>query len=99
MQSLEPLKTRAKVDQGRTYWIYFTDEGSDFYKRKHVLDLRPSVTLAKNIKRKDPVFALLNREIIEALTQPLYHNNKYTIHATTFELIPLFKTVNAANFC
>ena len=24
--------------QGRTYWIYSTDEGSDFYKRKHVLD-------------------------------------------------------------
>ena len=98
MQSLEPLKTRAKVDQGRTYWIYFTDEGSDFYKRKHVLDLRPSVTLAKNIKRKDPVFALLNREIIEALTQPLYHDNQYAIHATTFERIPLSKTVNAADF-
>ncbi len=97
MQSLEPLKTRAKVDQGWTYWIYFT-EGSDFYKRKHVLDLRPSVTLAKNIKRKDPVFALLNREIIEALTPPLYHANKYAIHATTFELIPLFKTVNATEF-
>ena len=79
MQSLEPLKTRAKGGQGRTYWIYSTDKGSDFYKRKHILDLRPSVTLAKNIKRKD-------------------HANKYTIHATTFELILLFKTVNAADF-
>ena len=84
--------------QGRTHWIYFTDKGSCFYK-KHVLDLRPFVTLAKNIKRKDPVFALLNRKIIEALTLPLYHANKYAIHAITFELIPLFKTVNAANFC
>ena len=99
MQSLEPLKTRAKDDQGRTNWIYSTDEGSDFYKRKQVLDLQLSVTLAKNIKRKDPFFALLNREIIEALTQPLYHANKYAIHATTFELIPLSKTVNAADFC
>ena len=98
MQSLEPLKTRAKVDQGWTYGIYFTDEGSDFYKRKHVLDLRPSVTLAKNIKRKDPLFALLNKEIIEALTRPLYHTNKYAIHATTFELILWSKTVNAADF-
>ena len=98
MQSLEPLKTRAKDDQGRTYWIYSTDEGRDFYIRKHILDLRPSVTLAKNIKRKDPVFALLNREIIEALTQPLYHDNQYAIHATTFERIPLSKTVNAADF-
>ena len=98
MQSLEPLKTRAKGGQGRTYWIYSTDKGSDFYKRKHDLDLRPSVTLAKNIKRKDPVFTLLNREIIEVLTRPLYHTNKYAIHATTFELIPLFKTVNAADF-
>ena len=68
MQSLEPLKTRAKDDQGRTYWIYSTVEGNDFYKRKHVLDLRPSVILAKNIKRKDPFFALLNRKIIEGLT-------------------------------
>ena len=92
------MQSRAKVDQGRTYWIYFTDEGSDFYKRKHVLDLRPSVTLAKNIKRKDPVFAVLNREIIEALTRPLYHTNKYAIHATTFELIPLSKTVKTADF-
>ena len=47
---------------------------------------------------KDPVFALLNREIIEALTQPLYHDNQYAIHATTFERIPLSKTVNAADF-
>ena len=68
VQSLEPLKTRAKDDQGRTYWIYSTVEGNDFYKRKHVLDLRPSVILAKNIKRKDPFFALLNRKIIEGLT-------------------------------
>ena len=74
VQSLQPLKTRAKDDQGqgRRYWIYAADETCDSYKRKHILDLRPSVSLAKNIKRKDPVFALLNREMVEALSQSLY---------------------------
>ena len=37
------------------------------FERKHVLEIRPSVTLAKNVKRKELVFALLNREIIEAM--------------------------------
>ena len=37
------------------------------FERKHILEIRPSVTLAKNVKRKELVFALLNREIIEAM--------------------------------
>ena len=72
VQSLSPLKTRAKDDEGKTYWIYPAEDNVDDYEKKHVLEIRPSVSLAKNIKRKDLVFALLNREIIEALAQKLY---------------------------
>ena len=72
VQSLSPLKTRAKDDEGKTYWIYPAEDYVDDYEKKHVLEIRPSVSLAKNIKRKDLVFALLNREIIEALAQKLY---------------------------
>ena len=69
---MESLKTRAKDDKGKTYWIYATEEDTDFYERKNVVETRPSVSMAKNIKRKDPVFALLNREIIEAMTNELF---------------------------
>ena len=31
------------------------------------LEIRPSVVVAKNVKKKDLVFALLNREVIEAM--------------------------------
>ena len=72
VQSLESLKTRAKDDKGKTYWIYATEEDTDFYERKNVVETRPSVSMAKNIKRKDPVFALFNREIIEAMTNELF---------------------------
>ena len=72
VQLLDPLKTRAKDNQGKTYWIYSANDQSDVYTRNHVLDLRPSVALAKNIKRKDPVFALLNREMVESVSQSLY---------------------------
>ena len=41
-------------------------------KKNSILDIHPSVSLAKNIKRKEPVFALLNREIIESITATLY---------------------------
>ena len=67
VQALATLKTRAKDDPGKTYWIYPTEEVTDDFERKHVLEIRPSVTVAKNIKRKELVFALLNREIIEAM--------------------------------
>ena len=67
VQALSTLKTRAKDDQGKTYWIYPTEEITDDFERKHVLEIRPSVTLAKNVKRKELVFALLNREIIDAM--------------------------------
>ena len=72
VQSLSPLKTRAKDDEGKTYWIYPAEDYVDDYEKKHVLEIRPSVSLAKNIKRKDLVFALLNREIIKALAQKLF---------------------------
>ena len=41
-------------------------------KEKNILDIRPSISLAKNIKRRDPVFALCNREVIEALSIQLF---------------------------
>ena len=67
VQALSTLKTRAKDDQGKTYWIYPSEEVTEDFERKHVLEIRPSVILAKNVKRKDLVFALLNRETIEAM--------------------------------
>ena len=47
----------------------------DDFERNHILEIRPSVTLAKNVKRKDLVFALLNREIIEAMWGQLIGSN------------------------
>ena len=75
VQALATLKTRAKDDQGKTYWIYPNEEVVDDFERKHILEIRPSVTLAKNVKRKDLVFALLNREIIEAMWGQLIGSN------------------------
>ena len=60
VQALCTLKTRAKDDQGKTYWINPGEKVTDDFERKHVLEIRPSVILAKNVKRKDLVFALLN---------------------------------------
>ena len=71
VQQLAALKTRAKDDSGKTYWVY-SDEDIDNCKQTSILDMRPSVSLAKNIKRNKPVFSLLNREIIESVTAPLY---------------------------
>ena len=68
-QQLHPLKTRAKDDVGKTYWVYSDEENVDTYEEKHILSVRPSLTLAK---RKEPVFALLNREFIEAFSSDLY---------------------------
>ena len=76
MQALATLKTRAKDDHGKTYWIYPNDEVLDDFERKHILEIRPSGTLVKKIKRKDLVFALLNREIIEAMWGQLIGSNE-----------------------
>ena len=76
VQALTTLKNKAKDDQGKTYWIYPNDEVLDDFERKHILEIRPSVTLAKNVKRKDLVFALLNREIIEAMWRQLIGSNE-----------------------
>ena len=63
---LDSISTRAKDDTGRRYWVYSAEKDVETYEEKNILQVRPSITLAKNIKRKDPVFALLNREVIEA---------------------------------
>ena len=47
------------------------DEVLDDFERKHILEIRPFITLAKNVKRKDLVFALLNREVIESMWRQL----------------------------
>ena len=65
IQCLMSLKTRAKDDQGKTYLAY-PEEEAEQLQRKHVLEIRPSVSVAKNVMRKDLVFALLNREVFEA---------------------------------
>ena len=76
VQALSTLKTKAKDDKGKTYWIYPNEEVTDDFERKHVLEIRPSVVLAKNVKRKDLVFALLNREVIEAMWTELINSNE-----------------------
>ena len=50
IQLLEPIKTLAKDDVGKTYWIYPSDENMNSYEEKNILGIRPSVSLAKNIK-------------------------------------------------
>ena len=69
---LDSISTWAKDDTGRRYWVYSAEKDVETYEEKNILQVRPSITLAKNIKRKDPVFALLNREVIEALVSPLF---------------------------
>ena len=71
VQHLAKLKTGAKDHSWKTYGVY-SDEDNNNYKETNVLDMQPSVSLAKNIKRKDPVFLLLNREIIQSVAAPLY---------------------------
>ena len=71
VQALTALKTRATDDQGKTYKIYPNDEVLDDFERRHILEIRPLVTLAKNVKRKDLVFALLNCEIIQSMWRQL----------------------------
>ena len=60
VQFLMALKTRAKDDKGKTYWVYPDVKVVDEFQGKNVLDIRPSVTVSKNIRRKDLVLALLN---------------------------------------
>ena len=76
VQAFSTLKTRAKDYEGKTYWIYPSEEVIDDFERKHVLEIRPSVMLAKNVKSKNLVFALLNRETIEAMWGQLIGPNE-----------------------
>ena len=59
--------------QKKTYWIYSEEERNEYLEEKHILAIRPSVQLAKNIKRKDPVLALMNREIIDGITAQMFN--------------------------
>ena len=67
VQALSTLKTKAKDDKGKTYLLSSNEEVADGFKRKHNLEIKPSVIVTKNVKRKDLVIALLNHEIIEVL--------------------------------
>ena len=60
VQLLTSLKTRAKDNGGKTYWIYPDEDTVDDFQQKNLLHVRPSVIVAKHIKRKDLVLALLN---------------------------------------
>jgi hypothetical protein len=73
VQSLAPLKTRAKDDQGKHIGYIQLRNNLKTKKKKHTLEIWPSVSLAKNIKRKDPVFQLLNREIVEAISAQFFN--------------------------
>ena len=53
VQSLASLKTRAKDDMGKTYWIYPDEKEVNFFEQKNV--------------QKDLVLALLNREIFDSI--------------------------------
>ena len=64
---LEPIKTRAKDDTGKTYWIYSKEARVERSEKKTYPDCHTfTVALAKNVKGKDPVFALMNHEIIDS---------------------------------
>ena len=54
------------------HWIYSEKENVHAFEEKHVLAMRLSINLAKNIKRRDPVFALINREVIKGITSQFY---------------------------
>ena len=69
MQLLTSLKTRAKDDRVKTYWIYLDEDNFADFQQKN---LRPSVIITKNIKRKDLVVALLNQKVIEGICDKLY---------------------------
>ena len=43
VQLLQTLKTRAKDDKGKTYWVYPDEENVDQFQQKHVLDIREIV--------------------------------------------------------
>ena len=49
-----------------SYWIYSSEDVADDMKKK-TCEIKPSIIVAKYVKRKDLVFALLNLEIVEAL--------------------------------
>ena len=51
VQVSSSLKTQAKDDKGKIYWIYSNEEVTDDFEKKDVLEIRPSVILCKNVKR------------------------------------------------
>ena len=55
LQLLTTMHTCAKDDCGKIYWMYSKDS-IDSYKKENIFEMRPSVSLAKNIKRKEPIF-------------------------------------------
>ena len=68
VHQLESIKTCAKDDAKKNYWIYSKEEKNEHFEKKHILAIRPSIQLAKNVQRKDPIFALMNREIIDRIS-------------------------------
>ena len=57
----------------KKHWIYSEEENFNAFEEKHFLAIRPPINLAKNIKKKDPVFALMNCEVIKGMTSQFYN--------------------------
>ena len=70
---LQAIRIRAKDDAGKIYWIYSEKENVYTFEEKHVLAMRLTISLVKNIKRREPVFAFINCEVIEGMTSQFYN--------------------------
>ena len=53
---LQAIKTKAKDDAGKTYWIYSEEENVYTFEEKQVLAMRPSINLAKKHQEKRTCF-------------------------------------------
>ena len=61
VQLLDPLKTRAKDNHGKTYWIYSANDQSDVYTRNHVLIYLHLLSLSR-ISNAKTLFLLCKTE-------------------------------------
>ena len=92
---LEPIKTGAKEDYRKIYWIHSAEEKEEVYKKKHILFVQPSIVLAKNIKQEDPVFALINCELIDGVLRWQPH----CLHNSVVKWVPDYFANNHCVIC
>ena len=71
--SLQISLSQGRLEQKKTTEIHTgAEEKKEVYEKKHILSVLPSTVLAKNMKEKDPVFALINQELIEGFSTSLF---------------------------